>query len=110
MGEEVKRHNQMLNEVDNKISKNLEHMENVNQKMKETLEEVGRSSDKLCVDIMCIVSGEMLFCIVSAPHLILLLSPISAAHGGFCCDILQVIENIYLMTKECRIDSTRDRC
>jgi hypothetical protein len=33
-----------------------EHMTNVNSKMKETLQEVGRSSDKLCVDIMCIVS------------------------------------------------------
>ena len=32
-------------------------MVNVNAKMKETLDEVGRSSDKLCVDIMCIVSA-----------------------------------------------------
>ena len=31
-----------------------ERMTTVNTKMKETLEEVGRSSDKLCVDIMCI--------------------------------------------------------
>jgi SYP7 family syntaxin len=28
---------------------------NVNSRMKETLEEVGRSSDKLIVDIICIV-------------------------------------------------------
>ena len=32
-----------------------DRLENVNDKMKETLEAVGRSSDKLIVDIMCIV-------------------------------------------------------
>jgi hypothetical protein len=32
-----------------------ERVVNVNARMKETLDEVGRSSDKLCVDIMCIV-------------------------------------------------------
>ena len=56
-GEEVKRQNQMLNEVGSKIDNAHEHMVNVNAKMKDTLNEVGRSSDKLCVDIMCIVLG-----------------------------------------------------
>jgi t-SNARE complex subunit (syntaxin) len=57
MGEEVARQNVMLNSVGQKIDGAHEHMVNVNAKMKETLEEVGRSSDKLCVDIMCIVSN-----------------------------------------------------
>lgn len=56
-GEEVKRQNQMLQEVGAKIDNAHEHMVNVNAKMKDTLNEVGRSSDKLCVDIMCIVLG-----------------------------------------------------
>lgn len=56
MGEEVSRHNVMLSQLDHKLGNTHEHMVNVNAKMKETLEEVGRSSDKLCVDIMCIVS------------------------------------------------------
>jgi SYP7 family syntaxin len=53
-GEEVKRQSVMLEGVNNKMDKVNERMVNVNQKMKETLEEVGRSGDKLCVDIMCI--------------------------------------------------------
>lgn len=32
-----------------------ERVINVNTRMKETLDEVGRSSGKLCVDIMCIM-------------------------------------------------------
>lgn len=59
-GEEVQRQNQMLNEVGSKIDAAHEHMINVNAKMKDTLNEVGRSSDKLCVDIMCIVSARIL--------------------------------------------------
>ncbi|EED86733.1 predicted protein [Thalassiosira pseudonana CCMP1335] len=54
-GEEVQRQNVMLNQVGNKIDNAHEHMVNVNAKMKDTLNEVGRSSDKLCVDIMCIL-------------------------------------------------------
>lgn len=54
-GEEVKRQSQMLDNVNNKMDKVNERMINVNTKMKDTLEEVGRSGDKLCVDIMCIV-------------------------------------------------------
>lgn len=54
-GEEVALQSQMLDKVDKKIDKNLANMEKVNGRMKETLEEVGRSSDKLMVDIMCIV-------------------------------------------------------
>lgn len=54
-GEEVKRQNAMLEQTTSRIDSAHEHMTNVNSKMKETLNEVGRSSDKLCVDIMCIM-------------------------------------------------------
>jgi SYP7 family syntaxin len=54
-GEEVKRQSEMLTAVNNKMDKVNERMVGVNTKMKETLEELGRSGDKLCVDIMCIV-------------------------------------------------------
>jgi hypothetical protein len=54
-GEEVKRQSVMLENVNNKMDKVNDRMVSVNVKMKETLEEVGRASDKLCVDIMCIV-------------------------------------------------------
>jgi hypothetical protein len=56
-GEEVRRQNAMLQNTSNRIDSAHEHMTNVNSKMKETLAEVGRSTDKLCVDIMCIVSS-----------------------------------------------------
>lgn len=54
-GEEVNRQNVMLDNLNDKIENVQDHMTNVNSKMKETLEEVGRSSDKLCIDIMCIM-------------------------------------------------------
>lgn len=54
-GEEVRLQNQMLDKVDKKLDKNLERMTNVNTRMKETLEEIGRPGGKLMVDIMCIV-------------------------------------------------------
>lgn len=54
-GEEVDRQGQLLANVHTKIDAATERMNKVNTKMKDTLEEVGRSSDKLCVDIMCIV-------------------------------------------------------
>lgn len=54
-GEEVALQSQMLDKVDKKLDKNLERMSNVNTRMKDTLEEVGRAGDKLMVDIMCIV-------------------------------------------------------
>eukprot|EP00558_Chaetoceros_sp_UNC1202_P004198 CAMPEP_0197247928 /NCGR_PEP_ID=MMETSP1429-20130617/32567_1 /TAXON_ID=49237 /ORGANISM="Chaetoceros sp., Strain UNC1202" /LENGTH=344 /DNA_ID=CAMNT_0042708977 /DNA_START=56 /DNA_END=1090 /DNA_ORIENTATION=- len=52
--EEVRRQNVMLENVGNRIDDNLDHITNINAKMKETLNEV-RSADKICVDIMCIV-------------------------------------------------------
>ncbi len=52
--EEVKKQNVMLNNMGQKIEKVYDHIENVNAKMKETLNEV-RAADKICVDIMCIV-------------------------------------------------------
>jgi len=54
-GEEVQRQSVMLDNVNNKMDRVNERMVSVNTKMKDTLEEVGRASDKLCVDIMCIV-------------------------------------------------------
>ena len=54
-GEEVKRQSVMLDNVNSKMDQVTERMESVNTKMKETLEEVGRASDKLCIDIMCVV-------------------------------------------------------
>jgi len=53
-GEEVKRQSTMLDEVNNKMDTVGDRMTNVNSRMKQTLEDVGRSGDKLCVDIMCI--------------------------------------------------------
>mmetsp|Transcript_14291 Transcript_14291/g.18051 ORF Transcript_14291/g.18051 Transcript_14291/m.18051 type:complete len:327 (-) Transcript_14291:88-1068(-) len=52
--EEVKRQNEMLNNVETNIEKVYDHIDNVNAKMKDTLNEV-RGADKICVDIMCIV-------------------------------------------------------
>lgn len=54
-GEEVRLQTQMLDKVDKKLDKNLERMTTVNTKMKDVLEEVGRSGDKLMIDIICIV-------------------------------------------------------
>lgn len=54
-GEEVEKQAQLLATVNNKMDRAQERMTKVNTKMKDTLDEVGRSSDKLCVDIMCIV-------------------------------------------------------
>jgi len=54
-GEEVAHQTQMLDKLHTKMDAANERMVGVNTKMKDTLEEVGRSSDKLCVDIMCIV-------------------------------------------------------
>lgn len=53
-GEEVVRQSAMLDQVNSKMDKVNDRLEGVNKKMKDTLEEVGRASDKLCVDIMCI--------------------------------------------------------
>lgn len=55
MGEEVKRQSVMLENVNNKMDKVNERMHKVNTRMKDTLDEIGRSKDKLCIDIMCIV-------------------------------------------------------
>ena len=52
--EEVRRQNAMLGTLDTKINEGLEHITNVNQRMKDTLAEV-RGADKICVDIMCII-------------------------------------------------------
>jgi len=52
--EEVKRQNIMLENVEERIDTAAEHISTVNQRMKETLNEV-RAADKICVDIMCIL-------------------------------------------------------
>lgn len=54
-GEEVKRQSVMLDNVNQKMDAVSERMKGTNVRMKETLDKVGRSADKLCVDIMCIV-------------------------------------------------------
>ncbi len=61
-GEEVRWQNAMLKQTLASIDKAHEHMRNANSKMKETLAEVGRSSNKLCVDIMCIMSDPIFHC------------------------------------------------
>jgi hypothetical protein len=103
MGEEVARQNVMLNSVGQKIDGAHEHMVNVNAKMKETLEEVGRSSDKLCVDIMCIVSMECIVLIVVYVSFTMTHLPFSipviihlGAGNWICFDILQAFQNIFL--------------
>eukprot|EP00545_Synedropsis_sp_CCMP1620_P000844 CAMPEP_0119013058 /NCGR_PEP_ID=MMETSP1176-20130426/7816_1 /TAXON_ID=265551 /ORGANISM="Synedropsis recta cf, Strain CCMP1620" /LENGTH=309 /DNA_ID=CAMNT_0006966107 /DNA_START=56 /DNA_END=985 /DNA_ORIENTATION=- len=53
--EEVKHQSVMLDHLNDKIDSVNDRTGNVNARMKETLEEVGRSSDKLIVDIICIV-------------------------------------------------------
>mmetsp|Transcript_16171 Transcript_16171/g.23469 ORF Transcript_16171/g.23469 Transcript_16171/m.23469 type:complete len:312 (+) Transcript_16171:37-972(+) len=54
-GEEVKYQSEMLDKLNDKMDGLTDRMENVNNRMKDTLEEVGRSKDKLIVDIICIV-------------------------------------------------------
>ena len=54
--EEVNRQNVMLDNLGKRIDTVHDHVTSVNVKLKDTLKEVGRSSDKICVDIMCIVS------------------------------------------------------
>ena len=45
----------MLENLEQKIMDVQDHLDNVNRKMKNTLEQVGRSSDKMCIDIICII-------------------------------------------------------
>lgn len=52
--EEVQRQNIMLTNVETKIDNAADHIQSVNTKMKETLDQV-RGADKVCVDIMCIL-------------------------------------------------------
>jgi len=54
-GEEVKVQGVMLDGLNSKLDRVNDGVENVNARMKETLSEVGRASDKLCVDIICVV-------------------------------------------------------
>ena len=53
--EEVKKQNAMLEDLQQRMDEVHDHVSNVNAKMKDTLDEVGRSSDKLCVDVMCLL-------------------------------------------------------
>jgi len=53
--EEVKRQNVMLDSLENKITNVHDHVYNVNSKMKETLDTLGRKSDKFCVDLICLI-------------------------------------------------------
>ena len=53
--EEVKKHNVMLDNLGKRMDSVHEHVTNVNQKMKNTLDEVARSGDKFCMDAICIL-------------------------------------------------------
>ena len=53
--EEVKKHNVMLDNLGKRMDSVHEHVTNVNQKMKNTLDEVARSGDKFCMDALCIL-------------------------------------------------------
>mmetsp|Transcript_347 Transcript_347/g.338 ORF Transcript_347/g.338 Transcript_347/m.338 type:complete len:287 (+) Transcript_347:118-978(+) len=52
--DEVKLQNQMLTSLETKVDGVHDHIANVNVRMKDTLEQA-RQSDKLCVDIICIL-------------------------------------------------------
>mmetsp|Transcript_16179 Transcript_16179/g.23035 ORF Transcript_16179/g.23035 Transcript_16179/m.23035 type:complete len:335 (+) Transcript_16179:30-1034(+) len=52
--EEVQRQSVMLQNLETRIDEAHEHIDNINSRMKDTLDEV-RKADKVCVDIMCIV-------------------------------------------------------
>ena len=52
--EELKMQNKMLDTLERKIDNVHEHVTTINEKLKKTLEEA-RKSDKLCVDIVCII-------------------------------------------------------
>lgn len=54
-GEEARRQNALLDNLGSRVDGVHNHVTNVNDKMKETLDEMGRSTDKICVDIMCIL-------------------------------------------------------
>lgn len=53
--EEVKKQNVMLEGLATHMDNVHDHVNNVNQKMKTTLDEVARSGDKFCVDALCIL-------------------------------------------------------
>ena len=52
--EELKMQNKMLDTLERKIDNVHEHVTTINEKLKKTLEEA-RKSDKICVDIICIL-------------------------------------------------------
>ena len=54
MNEEVKIQNKMLDSFEQNIDDVKEHVTTINAKLKTTLEEA-RKSDKICVDIFCIL-------------------------------------------------------
>lgn len=53
--EEVKKQNVMLEGLATHMDNVHDHVNNVNQKMKTTLDEVARSGDKFCIDALCIL-------------------------------------------------------
>jgi SYP7 family syntaxin len=54
MGEEVETQAVMLSNLESDIQKVQEHVESVNDKLKETLKEV-RASDRFCMDVFCVL-------------------------------------------------------
>ena len=53
--EEITKQGIMLEDLNERVENVQEHVATVNAKMKDTLDVVGRSSDKLCVDVMCLL-------------------------------------------------------
>jgi len=89
-GEEVQRQNAMLDQLGKRIDKVSDKLTSVNGKMKETLEEVGRSSDKLIVDIICIVSVCVCVCVCVCLPLVYEWMLAGHAHNVFFFQVLAV--------------------
>jgi len=51
----IKTTNVMLDNLEEKITDVQDKLDSVNLKLKKTLDTVGRRSDKMCIDIICIV-------------------------------------------------------
>lgn len=53
--DELQQQSIMIDGLEQRIDSTTEHVENVNKKMKRTLEKVGRSGDKCMMDMICLV-------------------------------------------------------
>eukprot|EP00753_Platysulcus_tardus_P022605 PLAT9805.1.p1 GENE.PLAT9805.1~~PLAT9805.1.p1 ORF type:complete len:296 (+),score=152.88 PLAT9805.1:80-967(+) len=55
IGTEAEKQNMMLENVKKDVDKAQVKLNRLNKRMKETLEKVGRSGDKFCMDVICII-------------------------------------------------------